>query len=321
VSTIGVDLAAQRGNTAAAVVVWGDAGGRCTGDDIYEGLADEDIVTLVGRHPDARMGIDAPFGWPAFFLDTVARWDEEDVWPDEIDLHQLRFRYTDRFVREQVGWYPLSVSTDLISITAFRCARLLRQLAGDTPICRVDGRVVEVYPAAALAVWGLPHKNYKGPKPPAVAQRRRILKALVDKAPLNLANEVVERCIASDHVLDGLICAMIARATELDATHRPPDAHADLIRREGWIELPLPASLESMGRQTAWRRVIGRPPPIGSFSAASESRPSAWGCCSRRWSPPGRPPWRSLRRTAPAGRGGHRQDGGAYLAGGLGACG
>ena len=239
----------QLGNTAAAGVAWGDAGVRCTGGDIYEGLADEDIVTLAGRHQVARIGIDAPFGWPASFLATVAGWDEEDVWPEEIDLRRLRFRYTDRFVRDRVGWYPLSVSTDLISITAFRCARLLRQLAGAMPICRVDGRVVEVYPAAALAVWGLP-QELQGPEAPAPERRREILNGLVEKAPLEIKNEVVERCAGSDHVLDSLVCAMMARATELATTHPPPDDQADLVRREGWIELPLAGSLKSIGRRT-----------------------------------------------------------------------
>lgn len=174
-STVGVDLAAQRGNTAAVVVQWDERGGRCTGDDVYEGLSDEDIVTLLHGYARARVGIDAPFGWPAIFVRTVEQWHEDGVWPEEIDLHQLRFRYTDRFVRDRVGWYPLSVSTDLISITAFRCARLLRQLAGDLEVSRVGGGVVEVYPAAALAVWGLPHRNYKGQKPPAPERRREIL--------------------------------------------------------------------------------------------------------------------------------------------------
>jgi predicted nuclease with RNAse H fold len=245
--TVGVDLAAQRGSTAGVVVEWSEIGGSCTCADVYEQLSDEQIVTLLDQEQDARVGIDAPFGWPAAFLRTVAQWDGAGVWPDRVELHELRFRYTDRFIREQVGWYPLSVSTDLISVTAFRCARILRQLAGDAPIGRVGGRVVEVYPAAALAVWDLPHKGYKGRKPPAPERRCEILDGLVEKAPLELTTEVVERCIASDHVLDSLICAMIARATQLDATHRPPVPPADVIRREGWIELPLHGSLASLG--------------------------------------------------------------------------
>src|SRR5207253_2236918 len=74
-------------------------------------------------------------------------------------LHQLRFRATDFAVHERTGRWPLSVSSDLIAVPALRAARLFG--AHDRSGA---GVLVEVYPAAALRIWGFSTRGYKGPR-------------------------------------------------------------------------------------------------------------------------------------------------------------
>lgn len=75
----------------------------------------------------------------------------------------MAFRTTDAAVRELTGQrlIPLSVAADRIGHTAMRCASLLAALAsGGMQVDRVGtGLVVEVYPAASLWSWQLPHRG------------------------------------------------------------------------------------------------------------------------------------------------------------------
>lgn len=54
---------------------------------------------------------------------------------------------------------PLAVSANVIGTMAMRCADLQAQL-GDCERAGT-GELVEVYPAAALKSWGLPHEGGK----------------------------------------------------------------------------------------------------------------------------------------------------------------
>ena len=65
------------------------------------------------------VGIDSPFGWPAGFVSAVAGYAEREPWPD-LDADALRYRLTDRLVRDEVKLSPLSVSSDRIGVTAWR---------------------------------------------------------------------------------------------------------------------------------------------------------------------------------------------------------
>lgn len=85
--------------------------------------------------------------------------------PEEVAGHdwrrQLAFRRTDEPVRAATGLVPLSVAADRIAHPAMRCAGLLARLALEgQPVDRSgSGVVVEVYPAASLKQWGLPHRR------------------------------------------------------------------------------------------------------------------------------------------------------------------
>jgi hypothetical protein len=74
-----------------------------------------------------KVVIDAPFGWPAPFVDALTAHDRLDPWPSEINGERKRFerRATDFFVHTQGCKLPLSVSTDRIASCAMRCAVIL----------------------------------------------------------------------------------------------------------------------------------------------------------------------------------------------------
>lgn len=242
VRTLGVDLAAEPAKTALAVLRW--RSGHAEVERITLGATDADIVAAaVGCD---RVGIDAPFGWPEQFVrfvvahhalgDPADLTDDRDL-PAASDTRSARAglvrRATDEAVRDRTGLIPLSVSADLIAHVAMRCVGLLRALKVTD---RVNGPVVEAYPAAALRVWDLGHRGYKGPA------KSEILDRLVDQvqatAPwLQLGgSEAAVR--GSDDVFDAVIAACIARAAAVGRTHLPDPDVADLARREGWIHLP-----------------------------------------------------------------------------------
>jgi hypothetical protein len=192
VDTLGIDLAAQPANTAACLIRWPGQGRPGVAEPPVAGLDDE---ALVIRMLDAdRIGIDAPFGWPDAFRTAVETWTVEGRWNGSPAPEPLRLRATDLVVR-RLGRTPLSVSSDRIAIPAMRCAHVLTLHAQrrGLPLDRVHGAAVEVYPAAALAAWGLDSRGYK--KPEAVDQRRALARALTASTVCLLA-DAEERCAA-----------------------------------------------------------------------------------------------------------------------------
>ena len=69
------------------------------------GTTDADLHELFGRAD--KIGIDAPFGWPAPFTRAVAAYSTETVWPST-DVPCLQFRRTDEVAKEKLGRWPPS---------------------------------------------------------------------------------------------------------------------------------------------------------------------------------------------------------------------
>jgi hypothetical protein len=240
--SLGIDLAAEPAGTAAFEITWGD--GAAKGVLHAGGLDDRRLLGLIGAADKA--GIDCPFGWPRPFVEAVAaHGDGAAAWPGRGRAgpdyrRSLRYRLTDEVVRQRVGWWPLSVSTDLIGVPAMRCAGLLDALAAaGQPVDRTGGgRVVEVYPAAALRRWGLPHRGYKKGKGAAV--RSIALDRLLALLPWLVVDPVaLERCRGNDDAFDALVCALVARAAALGLTIPPDPGHqTERAVAEGWIHLP-----------------------------------------------------------------------------------
>jgi hypothetical protein len=144
------------------------------------------------------------------------------------------------------GRPPLSVSADKIAVCAMRCAELLRALAPDGEIDRTGtGMAVEVYPAAALRQWGFEPTGYKGRKPEQLAKRERLVDAVAAATAnwLDLAKQERALLATSDHLLDGLVAALVARAVAIGLTIPIPAYAQALAATEGWIHLPRKQSL------------------------------------------------------------------------------
>jgi predicted nuclease with RNAse H fold len=245
VRTTGIDLAAQPARTAACDIEWRDD--RATATVLANPQDDDSLLEVIARSDKA--GIDCPFGWPEPFVDAMTAHRTGSTWPgrnsedpDEFRA-ELAYRATDVFVAERAV-QPLSVSTDKIGVTAMRCAKLLDELAArDQPVDRTGaGKVVEVYPAAALDSWGLTSRGYK--RAEGLKTLGVLCGALSEQTPwLTLSGNSQDLCQSSDDCFDALICALVARAAALGQTEGPPVAEREQAKTEGWIHLPNTDSL------------------------------------------------------------------------------
>ena len=145
------------------------------------------------------------------------------------------------------GRNPLSPVTDWLLWPTIRCARLLEQLPDHAADRRTgDGRVVEVYPAAALAAWDLSPADwiedpgsYKGQEPDRVKRRERLIELLIERTGGCLElGEACKRFSESDDELDALVCSLIARTAERGRLEPIPEGSGNAARAEGWIRLP-----------------------------------------------------------------------------------
>ena len=165
VITAGIDLETEPETTALATIEWG--AGAAVVTSLRLGVLDDMIIDSAAAA--TKLGIDCPLGWPDEFVAFVnAHHTDHVVAPEDVAgkdwRRRLAYRATDRAIRETTGLTPLSVAADRIGLTAMRAAGLLARLAkAGRPVDRAGGGVVvEVYPAASLHQWRLPHKAYNG---------------------------------------------------------------------------------------------------------------------------------------------------------------
>lgn len=226
--TLGIDLAAQPKRTAACVI----EDSRVTVLEL--GCDDARLLSLMAE-ADAT-GIDAPFGWPEPFTRRISEYGDHGVWPSG-DPRELMYRRTDAFVKQQLGLTALSVSSDRIAVCAWRCASLLHRHGG-LDRTGASNHVFEVYPAAALAAWGIPRKGYKR------GDTTRAARAVIADALPFVDDELHAAFAESDDKLDAFIAALVARAAALGLTIRPTEEDRRLAELEGWIHVPEPRSLD-----------------------------------------------------------------------------
>ena len=234
--TLGVDLASQAPKTAACLIRWD--GEKPHVDCPKIGLEDPGLLELFGcpdTGPD-KIGIDAPFGWPVDFVGAIHAHSTHMHWP-HVNNPRLRYRRTDHFVKQKTGINPLAVAADKIAMTAIRAARLLAKMyeAGeDVDRTGRNGRFVEVYPAAALRVWGMTPVN---------GQWDKVASALASEAGLKLDDGVLLAVREDKDKFDALVAALVTRAAAIGCCEEIPPEDRKRAKREGWIALPKSGSL------------------------------------------------------------------------------
>ncbi len=237
--TIGVDLAAEPDRTAVARIEWRPD--RAVVREVMCGADDTTILDAIAQADKA--GIDCPLGWPDAFVAFVAAHHSGHVAVPEDAAgrawrRSLTLRLTDRVVRQETRLIPLSVAADRIGHVAMRCAGLLACLASNGQVvdrCG-DGVVVEVYPAASLRRWGLPHRGYKQKGNTQALQR--MVDQLLTAAPWLDAGGYEQACRRSHDAMDAVVAALTARAASLNLTMPPSAAQSPAARTEGWIAIP-----------------------------------------------------------------------------------
>lgn len=190
------------------------------------------------------MAIDVPFGWPSAFSSALNRHAQGKPWPTSVRdngaLDTALFRATDQAVATRTGKAPLSVSTNLLGVTAIRAVEFLRRFHSEVDRSGVTGRFCEVYPRAALHEWRLlPTDSYKAKGEKSLAARRTVANRLAEALPW----VPIDKVALSDHLLDAFVCALMARAVAKGEAEGPPASRLADARIEGWIWLPKPESL------------------------------------------------------------------------------
>lgn len=235
---VGIDLAADPARTGLAVLC--EKGADLVIDRVLVGAEDEAIITAVNDCD--RAGVDVPTGWPDAFVELVGRHAIGELEaPQDTGLEWRRdlvLRATDRALQLLLGMRPLSVSADRIAHPALRWAGIEATLRAQGLVLPRDGSglIAEVYPAAALASWGLIHRGYKGKG--RIERRRELVAELADLLPWLDWRDHRDLCAADDNALDAVVAALVAREVERGNFHPPPESLRGQASREGWICVP-----------------------------------------------------------------------------------
>lgn len=241
----GLDLAAEPKGTAIATLEWSE--GQAQLIDLQVGVADESIIELALSVE--KLGIDCALGWPVEFVDFINAYSAGTIPSEGFDggidwRRKLAYRETDREVRRVTGRWPLSVSTDRLGMTAMRCAGILSKLqsAGVEIDKSGRGKVVEIYPAASMRIWGLQIAGYRNSE----SLREQLVGELQAEAPWLDLKGFEGLMITSCDCFDAVIAALAALSQYLGCSSEPPAEKLHQAQIEGWVALPV-TSLASLG--------------------------------------------------------------------------
>lgn len=243
---IGVDAAVAPDKTGLCLATWSSRGGLSV-DALAVGARRRlplDIITewlaVIGDAP-WLLAVDAPLGWPAPLASALA--DHQAGAPlRAASAHAAFRRKTDETVAARTGKRPLDVGADRIARTAFAAlalAEALRDRTGQglplawSPVVP-EPSLIEVYPAATLAVRGLKSSGYKGDS--GKEAREMLISQLSDE--VSLTSDQRELSLATDHAFDAALCALSAADFLAGQAHAPDAADAEAMgdaKREGWI--------------------------------------------------------------------------------------
>jgi predicted nuclease with RNAse H fold len=233
----GLDLAAEPKGSALTILHW--SGYKAKVLEIAESVSDEQILRAATSVE--KLGIDCALGWPIEFSEFIRSHSDitqlQDAFDGNIDWRRrLAYRETDRQVRQATGHWPLSVSTDRLSMTALRCAGLMSQLrsVGHNVDRAGFGKIVEIYPAASMRIWGLQFAGYRN----SSGARQVLIKDLLASTPWLELSGYEDLMIQSCDAFDSVIAAMATMSVCLGKSTNPSDEDLSTAQIEGWIHLP-----------------------------------------------------------------------------------
>jgi DNA-binding NarL/FixJ family response regulator len=93
-------------------------------------------------------------------------------------------------------------------------------------------------------------KDYKGGAQKNRDARAQLIDKLVEESGWLLLDDAQrDLCVAKDHYLDALVCALVARAASVPLLDEPVPEGDELrqAQREGWVYLPAEGSLSALG--------------------------------------------------------------------------
>lgn len=235
--TWGLDVSTRQAKTAAVALDWSTPG-EARVVDVRRPLPATQIAALISEHRESRWAVDVPFGWPDLFVDLMGKRHDRplpaEAMPATADwenwrTRQIAQRRTDRFLTDdpRIKTRPLPASFQLLGATAAMWVLVEAQLVShgvEIDRSGLEGRVCETYPSAALSAWEFGKSKQSWPE-------------LQSNFPFVAADKRLLPEFASDDVCDAIVCALVARARDLDLTVCPPADALGAARREGWIHV------------------------------------------------------------------------------------
>lgn len=234
---MGLDVSTDKANTAAVALDWSTSG-EARVVDVRRPLRAVDIAPLISEHRESRWAVDVPFGWPDLFVALMANRHNgplpAEAMPAAADwdkwrTRQVAQRLTDRFLTDdaRIKTRPLPASFQLLGATAAMWVLVEAQLLSlgvEIDRAGLEGTVCETYPSAALSAWGFGKAKQTWPE-------------LQGNFAFITADQHLHDQLVSDDVCDAVVCALVARARDLQHTIGPPDDKLAAARREGWIHV------------------------------------------------------------------------------------
>lgn len=235
--TWGLDVSTSKAKTAAVAIDWSQPSTAKVVCVVHP-LRSTEIAPLIARHQGCRWAVDVPFGWPDQFVSLIASRHHGPLpaamRPESAEWESWRTRrvaqrVTDTFLTndERIRTRPLPASFQLLGATAAMWVLIEAQLADLGVLidrAGIDGSVCETYPSAALSAWCLGKAKQSWPD-------------LCRNFPFLSADQELLRHFSSDDVCDAVVCALVARARDLNQTLLPVPQDLPAARREGWIHV------------------------------------------------------------------------------------
>ncbi|HTE20120.1 MAG TPA: DUF429 domain-containing protein [Armatimonadota bacterium] len=249
----GIDWATQPSARAAVILEDGEAEGELAVGEIISPLTDERVRELCTSSDYQVVGVDTPFGWPAAFTQFVSGWTPTGPRTGEVPaLCLFQYRLTDRIVCKEPQKRPLSVSSNLIGLSARAWVDFVTQWGLSRQIDVGAGdpegmpRLIEVYPGATLAALfpaggELKTDRYKNDE----EVRARVVDGLLRTFHIHCDEQQRRKLIShrsdsdnTDALLAALTCWCYLGKLDSWSARRPKDAEQDAARQEGWIFFP-----------------------------------------------------------------------------------